>query len=176
MPGQVFQKTDRGKAEIAQRKAGLSSATRAVLIMVNGSDSVQVMQARGLGDVRSHLDALLALALIEPVAATRTPATSAAPARDVAQAGPPARAPTPAPAPHEIQEFDPQHLMALQRRAYRVLQPHFGPDTSIVAQAMLAARTLSEFRSSLTAIEAKLAIYMGRRQAAREIESLLGDL
>ena len=41
---------------------------------------------------------------------------------------------------------------------------------------MLAVRFLLGFGKSLDAIEANLAIYMGVKQAVREMKSLLGDL
>jgi hypothetical protein len=160
MSNGVFRKTAAGRAEIGQRGARLSAATRQLLILVNGSDSVKLLVNKGLPDVRTHLDTLLALQLIEPV-----PATAPPPAPSVPSA--PAE-PVPVPAPEE----DPQQLLLLQRRAYQFLQPHFGPDTPTVAQALLAARSLSAFHEALAGLEAKLSIYMGRKQAARAIESL----
>ena len=165
MSNLVFRKTENGKAEISQRRAGLAAATRQLLILVNGVDSVQTLQTKGLGDVRSHLDTLLALQLIEPVPSVK----AAAPPAGNVVVPPPAASPPPPPPP--LPE-DQQRLLALQRRAFQTLQPHFGPDTPLVAQAMLAARSLSEFREALGGIEAKLAIYMGRKQAAREIDAL----
>jgi type IV secretory pathway VirB10-like protein len=165
MSNLVFRKTENGKAEISQRRAGLAAATRQLLILVNGVDNVQTLQTKGLGDVRSHLDTLLAMQMIEPVPSVKAVAPPAA--NPVA---PPPVAP-PAPPPPPLPE-DQQRLLALQRRAYQTLQPHFGPDTPIVAQAMLAARSLVEFRDALGGIEAKLAIYMGRKQAAREVDAL----
>lgn len=179
MSSLVFRKTESGKAEIGQRRAGLAAATRQLLILVNGVDSVQTLQTKGLGDVRGHLDTLLALQLIEEVAVSRPPPTSTRPAPAPAPAPGPAPAASPEAAPVPPPAISPeedQRLLGLQRRAYRKLQPHFGADAPIVAQAMLAARSLQEFRQSLTAIEAKLAIYMGKKQAAREVESLLDDL
>jgi hypothetical protein len=157
MSSAVFRKTEAGRAEIAQRRAGLAPATRQLLILVNGVDSAQALQAKGLGDVRTHLDTLWSLRLIEPVPVAR----SAAPP-------PPAVVPPmPLPAPE-----DPQQLLALQRRAYQTLQPHFGPDTPTVAQALLAARCLADYHAALGGIESKLAIYMGRKQAEREVQAL----
>jgi hypothetical protein len=163
MSSLVFRKTESGKAEIAQRQAGLAPATRQLLILVNGVDSVQALLAKGLGDVRGHLDTLLSLRLIEPVP---TP-PKAAPL-------PPA-APSPAPdvqADSSTESEDPQRLLALQRRAWQTLQPHFGPDTPTVAQDLLAARSIAQYLASLDGIQAKLAIYMGRKQAEREIDAL----
>lgn len=165
MSSGVFQKTESGKAEIARRQAGLSAATRTVLIMVNGSDSVSALMARGLPQLQGHLDTLLALGLIEPVVARAAP---------VAPPPSPAAAPSPltppaseAPPPAAVPQLD-----ALRRKAMAQLGAHFGPDTPLVAQALLAARTAAEFNAALDGIESKLAIYMGRRQAARELLAL----
>lgn len=174
MSNLVFRKTDSGKEEIALRKAGLALATRQLLILVNGVDSVQALLAKGLGDVRGHLDTLLALRLIEPVpAASRAapPTAVAAPTPSPATAAAPVVATPPVPSP---EPEDPQQLLALQRRAYQTLQPHFGPDTPTVAQALLAARTLADYQRALGGIETKLAIYMGRKQAQREVQALRG--
>lgn len=159
MSGLVYRKTDAGRAEIAQRSAGLAPATRQLLILVNGVDSVQALLAKGLGDVRGHLNTLLSLRLIEPLPA----------APKVAPPPPAVPPPSPAPAP---EADDPQRLLALQRRAYQTLQPHFGPDTPTVAQDLLAARSIAQYLASLDGIQAKLAIYMGRKQAEREVEAL----
>lgn len=170
MSNLVFRKTDSGKEEIALRKAGLALATRQLLILVNGVDSVQALLAKGLGDVRGHLDTLLALQLIEPVpAASRAAPPTAVAAPTSSPATVVATPPVPPPEPE-----DPQRLLALQRRAYQTLQPHFGPDTPTVAQALLAARTLADYQRALGGIETKLAIYMGRKQAQREVQSLRG--
>ncbi len=163
MSSLVFRKTESGRAEIGQRRAGLVPAARQLLILVNGVDSVQALLAKGLGDVRGHLDTLLSLSLIEPV-----------PAAPKAAPSPPA-APSPAPAvspASAVEADDPQRLLALQRRAWQTLQPHFGPDTPTVAQDLLAARSIAQYLASLDAIQAKLAIYMGRKQAEREVDAL----
>ncbi|WP_066256272.1 hypothetical protein [Hydrogenophaga flava] len=166
MSSLVFRKTESGKAEIAQRQAGLAPATRQLLILVNGVDSVQALLTKGLGDVRGHLDTLLSLRLIEPVPA----APRAAPSPPPAAAAPvPSTDPSPAPV---VEADDPQRLLALQRRAWQTLQPHFGPDTPTVAQDLLAARSIAQYLASLDAIQAKLAIYMGRKQAEREVDAL----
>lgn len=168
MSSLVFRKTESGKAEIAQRQAGLALATRQLLILVNGVDSVQALLAKGLGDVQGHLDTLLALRLIEPV----PEAPKAAPPPPAVQAPAPAPAAAAAPATPPSDPDDPQRLLALQRRAWQTLQPHFGPDTPTVAQELLAARSITQYLASLDAIQAKLAIYMGRKQAEREVDAL----
>ncbi len=169
MSSGVFQKTESGKAEIARRQAGLSAATRTVLIMVNGSDSVSALMARGLPQLQGHLDTLLALGLIEPVVARAAPAApppTAMTPSPVAPSAEPLTAPTTAAVPAGL------NLDALRRKALVHLGNHFGPDTPLVAKALLAARTAAEFNAALDGIESKLAIYMGRKQAARELQAL----
>jgi len=177
MSSGVFQKTESGKAEIARRQAGLSPATRTVLIMVNGNDSVNALTARGLPQLQGHLDVLLALGLIEPVVARAAPVATPSPpvvtqppVEPTATAAPlTARAPASVPA--QAATAGPG-LDALRRQAMAYLGNHFGPDTPLVAQALLAARTATEFNAALDGIESKLAIYLGRKQAARELQAL----
>jgi hypothetical protein len=175
MSSLVFQKTESGKAEIARRQAGLSPATRTVLIMVNGSDPANALAARGLPQLQGHLDTLLALGLIEPVPGTRAKPVSdhepvSAPAGRAPMVAPAVSPSTPAPPGPEL-EPEPD-LEPLRRRAMAQLTPHFGPDTPVVAQALLAARTASAFNEALDGIQTKLAIYLGRKQASRELQDL----
>ena len=171
MSSGVFQKTESGKAEIARRQAGLSPATRTVLIMVNGSDSVNVLAARGLPQLQGHLDTLLALGLIEPVVARAAPVASPLPAITLPPVAPPAsESPLAAPAPASVPAG--LYLDTLSRKALVHLGNHFGPDTPLVAQALLGARSVTEFNAALDGIESKLAIYLGRKQAARELLAL----
>jgi hypothetical protein len=152
MPDPVFQKTERGRAEIAQRSAGLPAAARSVLIMVNGQDTVAALAARGLPGAREHLRKLLALGLIEVVA--------------------PPPPPPPPPSPPAVVPPPEPGLDTLRRQVLARLEPHFGPDSGTVAQALRAARTAAEFNHALDGIESRLAIYMGRKQAARELQGL----
>ncbi len=148
MPATVFQKTARGRAEIVQRSDRVPAAMRSVLIMVNGSDTVASMAERGLPQVREQLQALLALGLIEPVP----------------QPAPPPPPPEPA-APLEL-------LLALSREAQVRLTAHFGPDTAGVVKPLREARTVAAYHAALDDIQARLAVYMGRKQAARELLGL----
>lgn len=155
MSSEVFRKTESGKAEMARRQAGLSPATRMVLVTINGSDSVSALMARGLPQLQEHLETLLARGLIEPVSARAAPLAS----------------PSPPAVPEPSATVGPG-LDALCRQAMAYLGNHFGPDTPLVAQALLTARSALEFNAALDGIEAKLAIYLGRKQAARELRSL----
>ncbi|KQB60763.1 MULTISPECIES: hypothetical protein [Comamonadaceae] len=161
MLGKVFQKTDLGKAEVACRQAGLSRATRSVLIMINGSDSVGALVARGVEQVQSHFDALLTLRLIEPVS---EPRTRLRPTDELPGAA--TRSTEALTAPSE------PDLEPLRRRAMVQLMPHFGPDTAVMAEALLAARTAASFNQALDVIQAQLAIYLGRKQAQIELQTL----
>jgi hypothetical protein len=178
MSSQVFQKTENGKAEIAKRQAGLSPATRSVLVMVNGCDAVAVLMARGLPQLQGHLDRLLALGLIEPVVALVAPAVTRSspptstwlPAQLVARE-PVLAVPPPVLVPEQEASHDPR-LGPLCRKALIHLGQHFGADTPLVAQTLLAARNVAEFNAGLDGIESKLSIHLGRKQAARELQLL----
>ncbi|WP_066272252.1 hypothetical protein [Hydrogenophaga palleronii] len=157
MSSPLFQKTALGRAEIVQRSARVPAAMRSVLIMVNGKDSADTLAARGLPGVPGHLQALLAQGLIEPVAPPPPP--------------PPPPPPAPAPATTEVPLADAAHE-ALCRQAMARLSSHFGADTTEVVQALFAARTVAAFNAALDGIESRLSAHMGRKHAARELQSL----
>jgi len=155
MSSVVFQKTARGRAEIVQRSARVPAAMRSVLIMVNGSDTVAALSARGVPQVREHLQALQALGLIEPVAP------------------PPPPPPPPAPPPPAVEpELAAPVHEALCRQAQVRLTAHFGADTPNVVEPLHAARTASAFNAVLDQIETRLSAHMGRKHAARELQGL----
>lgn len=172
MPATVYRKTDAGRAEVGRRQAGLAPGARQMLILVNGIDSLADLQAKRLSGVQEHLDSLLALGLIEPVPVSRTlrspPPAEAAP---VLVQAPPEVATA---VQTEASAEEAQALLLLQRRAWQLLQPHFGPDAPVVAQALLAARTLADYHLALAGIEARLAIHLGRKRAGRDVHALRG--
>lgn len=149
---QIFQKTDPGRAEIARRSERVPAAVRSVLIMVNGSDTVAALASRGVPQVREHLQALLALGLIEPV-----PAPAAPP--------PPPAIPALALLPAPVHE-------ALCRQAMARLAGHFGAGMPEVVRPLIAARTVAAFNAALDGIESRLSAHMGRKNAARELQDL----
>lgn len=170
MSGLIYRKTAAGLQEMSQRSAGLSLPTRTVLIMVNGKDAVSTLAAKGLAQLNEHLDQLLAKGLIEPAA----PPAMVAPSRPRPVA-PPALVKAP-PAPPNSGALAPsdeaESLQALKRKALLQLTQHFGPDTPDVAQPLLAATSLKEWQRALEGIEARLAMYLGRKGAAREMALL----
>ena len=148
MPATVFQKTARGRAEIVQRSDRVPAAMRSVLIMVNGSDTVASLSERGVPQVREHMQALLALGLIEPVAPPAPPPPPPEPAAPLEQ------------------------LLALSREAQVRLAAHFGPDTASVVKPLREAHSVAAYHAALDDIQARLAVYMGRKLAARELQGL----
>ena len=72
-PDTLYQKTPAGKLEIQQRGHGLSPATRALLIRLNGQTRLRELQGPGDDDIGPRVEHLLALGLIEPVATVKKP-------------------------------------------------------------------------------------------------------
>ncbi len=66
----VIRRTDKGEEEVKTRKHGLSLRMRGVLILVDGTSSLQKIRdkAYGMPDVDSAIESLLSEGYIEPVA------------------------------------------------------------------------------------------------------------
>ncbi|GAA6142678.1 hypothetical protein [Hydrogenophaga sp. 5NK40-0174] len=165
MPAPVFKKTQAGRDEVSGRKAGLTPAERQVLIVVNGAGSTSALA--GLADASRHLQKLLDLGLIEVV-------SGSAPAPMLAKATNTPAAPAPAATPAKTSGIENEEAIvrALQRQAGTKLVHHFGPDTATIAEKVLLADTLVDFNAALDEVEAKLAIYLGRKKAAEQIAEL----
>ncbi len=165
MPAPVFKKTQAGRDEVAKRRAGLTPAERQVLIVVNGAESTSALA--GLADVNRHLRKLIDLGLVEVSGGGSPSAKTATPSPQAPE--PAARAAAPTGLSAEQEEAI---VRALQRQAGTQLVHHFGPDTATVAEKVLLADTLSDFNAALDEVETKLAIYLGRKKAAAQIEEL----
>lgn len=176
MANPVFRKTDAGRAEIGLRQAGLSPVTRRVLILVKGREGVAALSALGLPDLPEHLALLRERGFIEPDAVPAPEPVPAAPLAAVAEpaAAPLASAEPVAAWPPEPSADEAEAVLGLQRQAFLRLRQHFGPDTATIAEAMLAARSLAQFRAAVSALEPRLSIHLGRREAAREVGVLRG--
>ncbi len=73
----IFVKTERGRAEILERKAGLNARQRAVLVMVDGRKPCSVlMQALPSHSLLPIVDELAALELIAPARPRGAPAAT----------------------------------------------------------------------------------------------------
>jgi len=65
-PGTIYFKTDKGRAEVAQRSGSISAGQRRLLIMVDGRKTVNDLGAFvRMGELEPALDQLRLLALIE---------------------------------------------------------------------------------------------------------------
>ncbi|GIX28064.1 MAG: hypothetical protein KatS3mg123_1945 [Burkholderiales bacterium] len=122
-PGTVFAKTDKGRAEVATRQAGLDAKTRMLLIMLDGQTPLgQLAQKLAhLGDLGPYLEKLLALELIAPANGAGQ------------QAAKPAAALEPGKAPPE------GPLEAARREALHRLHELLGPDADLFAPGLEAA-------------------------------------
>jgi len=154
----VFCKTERGKAEMVHRSGDLAPATRRVLIMVNGTDSVAALVAQGLPDLHAHLSRLLKLGLIAPV-----------PGRVAAL---PAKTAAPQPKTPTYETPPDPRIDAQCRVVLAILQKYFGPNAPDVAQAMLMARTAAEFNAAIDQIEFRMIGHLGRKHAQREMQAM----
>lgn len=156
----VYRKTALGVAALATRSGALTPRARMALILVNGHDSLALLAGKLGTEAVELVQMLLDRGLIEEVVPVAAPA---------ARAPAPPAAPPSAPAPAVDADA---HLASLKRTALVRLTPHFGPDVDVVCRPLLAAVTDDSYGAALAAIEAKLAIYLGRKGAS----SLLADL
>lgn len=121
-PETVFAKTEKGRAEVATRQAGLDAKTRMLFIMLDGQTPVGQLAQKltHLGDLGPYLQKLLALELI-------------APADGAGEGTKPAAALEPGKAPSE------PPLEAARREALRRLHELLGPDADLFAPGLEAA-------------------------------------
>ena len=99
-PGTIYFKTDKGRAEVAQRSGSISAGQRRLLIMVDGRKTVNDLGAFvRMGELEPALDQLRLLALIESTNAVVTLPEPAAPGFVAADAADP---PRPATSPEEF--------------------------------------------------------------------------
>lgn len=157
-PDCVYRKSEQGVAEINSRSRGLTMHARATLILVNGLASVATLQEKIGSDATSILQALAEQGYIELVPSKVTPVVMR----------PPSDAATPVLTEEEVAA----RLTGLRRAALSRLAPHFGPEVVIVAEPLLKARTLEAFGVALPGLEAKLRIYLGRKEAAALVATL----
>lgn len=173
----IYQKTTRGQQVVKDRGDALPAGVRSVLIVANGRDNLGQLKAVLGTDAPAHIETLLHLGLVEAVVVGATGhAKAAAPKAlptPVAQVTPEAPASARQAGPAAGWAARPEKtLSGLKRQAVSRLAPQFGPDVDLVCADLLAAGTPAEWGRALAAIEAKLAIYLGSRQARQ----LLADL
>lgn len=167
---QVFFKTAKGREELVARS--LIGKLRALLIMINGQDSLQTLHAKFGPETSALVHELERLGHVEthtpqnPELPKRpSPGQSPAPATPVAVAATTAAAPVAA---------GKTQLRAMQEEAIRRLIPHFGPDAESAAKPLLDATNIDAFFVAIKGIEQRLAIYVGKAHAARILAGLRG--
>ena len=180
-PEHVFRKSDVGRAALADRSF-LAGKTRLALILVNGTDTLQILRAKLgadadalIGDLhkRGLIELLPAKRVREPLTAVPRPAMASPPVppAPLLPIRPPApRSPRSPPPPADESE----RLAPLKRGVVLRLQPHFGPEVGIVTAALLMTTTTEGYNAALSKIEARLALYLGKGGAARELGGLRG--
>ncbi len=150
----IYRKTPAGVAALRERRAGLDARARTLLILCNGLLGEQALAEQMRQPVAALLVQLCQQGLLEPVLESRALPASPRPA--------PAPAPPPAPQPGLPHE---QH-QAVMQRAWRALEPLFGPGTDERLLPLQQATTPAQLRAALDGLRDALAIYRGRRNAA----------
>lgn len=170
-PGdRVYRKTDRGMGEVKSRSGGLSARSRTALILVNGVDSLAALRVKIGPDADALVEALAAQGQVEQVAP---------PARRVADSP----GPQPMPVDIAVESVAPreaemsaaevrERLAPLRREALARLAPHYGPDAVVVAGPLLEAATFEDYCKALEALESKVSVNLGRKQAIKLLAGL----
>lgn len=144
---QVFFKTAKGREALEARS--VVGKLRIVFILINGQDSLQTLHAKLGPETVALVHELQRLGHVE----TRYPQNQQVPKSPADTAGM-------------------TQLRALQKEAIKRLIPHFGPDAEAAAKPLLDAANLGAFFVALKGIEQRLAIYVGKAQAARILAGL----
>jgi hypothetical protein len=167
-PQRVYGKTAAGRQALTSRTS-MTAKARMALIVINGKDDMRAVSASLGPGSAAVIDELLRAGLIELLSQAPAPAPAPpAPAPTVATAQTPG-----APSMQPAGEADSRaKLIALQRQAVACLRPHFGPDVVVIAQALVSATSLQAFTAGLDAVERQLAVYVGKKQAARILAPL----
>ncbi|MDP1790514.1 MAG: hypothetical protein Q8L12_08040 [Methylibium sp.] len=173
-PGdRVYRKTDRGMGEVKSRSGGLSARSRTALILVNGVDSLAALRAKIGPDADALVEALAADGHVEPVAPPLRRGADGLGAQ-------------PLPVDIAVESIVPsafeasaaevrERLAPLRREALARLAPHYGPDAAVVAGPLLQAANIEAYCAALAALETKVSVYMGRKQAVKLLAGLKPD-
>ena len=158
MAATTYRKTPAGVAEIRERRSGLDAKARTLLILCNGLMTEQALAEQMKQPVAGLLVHLCEQGFLEPVGGSRS-----APASLRAQPVAPA-APVAAPAPPPT--VAPDRHQAMIQRAWRVLEPLFGPGTEERLRPVEQAGSPAQLRKALDDVRDAIAIYRGRKNAA----------
>ena len=175
-PNSVYQKSAQGRDALKLHGGALDAATRSTLILINGMDSLAALERKLGRDIKPPLARLLALGLVERLEAakpagpaTREPAPASVLPKLQPQTAPQAQAnPLAVPDSGELTA----HWSAVRRQVAIRLAPYFGPDLMTVLAPLTKADTHERFAAALQGLQAKLAMYQGRKAAAKLMEGL----
>ncbi len=146
-PEQVFQKTDKGREEIAKRTFRLEARRRTLLILVDGhSDAASLAEKTAhMGDGIAQLQTLWSDGFIEPAGE----ALAAAPAGSTPIAG---------------RETGPGSLEQLKRKACAEIERLMGPDGVGLALRIERTTTHAEYLAEARKASAALNAFLGPRK------------
>jgi|GEM_PF-564025 len=148
-PGMKYIKTDKGRVEIAERSGGLSALQRRVLIVVDGSKTVNDLGAFvRVGELEAVLNYLLQEGLIE---ATNHIAPLQPPAAPGFAAAETTESPRPATSPEEFKK--------VQQEASRFVSDSLGASGEPICAAIDRCESPAELRKLLRGVE----IFIGQR-------------
>ncbi len=156
---QIYQKSAAGREEIQRRSGAIDARTRSALILINGKDPLAAVERQLGHSIVPSVQSLLDLGLVE-VVSRREPAP--------VQADPPQTPSQPSPDEGAKQG----HWEAVKRQIAVRLAPHFGPDLMTVLAPLMAAQSDTDKQAAMQALQAKLALYLGRKAAAKIFEDL----
>lgn len=194
MTAPLYRKTDAGRTEVRERRAGLDSRSRSLLILCNGQLDEAALEDQLSGPVTGLLQDLVARGLLEPAP------TAAKPAPQPSIAAPPPRPPrtaapkatllrmaaplrqrvapkpataTPAPVASPTTAVGvPETLPDIVRRGWQSLEPLFGPGTAERMAPIQRAGHAADLRQALDELRDTLAIYRGRKAAAELVRHI----
>ena len=155
--GMIHIKTDKGRAEITERSDALSGLQRRVLIMVDGSRTVNDLGAFvRVGELDEVLAHLQAFGFIESTDHITPLMASAAPGFAQATAAEP---PRPATSPEEFQK--------VRQQASDFVQERLGSSGAPICEAIDRCNNPAELRKLLRGVE----IFIGQRLSAETTQA-----
>lgn len=156
-PGTRFGKTDLGRQEMARRSGALSAVERRLLILIDGTRSLNDLGAFvRVGELERALERLLALGMV---------ASEAPPAVLNPSAGEGFSAPTPLEAPRPA--TDPGAFVAVRDEVERFVRNRLGDSGKPICAAIGRCRNPQELRALLRGIE----VFVGQRLDAQTTQA-----
>lgn len=158
----IYRKSATGRKEFESRSGVIDALARSALILINGRDSLAVVEkklGRGIGP---PLQVLIEQGFVEPV-----PVDEVVSSRLAVATGTASLKPASSPGPEILVRHQ-----EIWRKVRIRLAPHFGPDLMVVLEPLMKASSDQALRAALDALEKKLALYLGRKAAAALFEDL----